>query len=149
MAGANANKIVQKGWGSKAEYTCAAQLSVGLVVEHASTADKIQVSSVATTIYRGGPMVVTEAPERGKGIYSSGTTENTYAIGEQVPTYAMQSGDEVLVLLLSGQSITRGGELEVDSAGKVKAAAGTNLPAFTALETLAPSQDALILAQRL
>ena len=94
-------------------------------------------------------LIVGEAPERGKGIYSSGTIENTYAVDEQVPTIAPYRGCEVLVLLTSGQNITRGGLLEVAATGKCIAHAGSFLPAYRALETLAPSQDALIWAQRL
>ncbi len=144
MAGSDHRTVNIKGDPVKGESTCAAILTVGQVVEDAATVGVIQASSVASAIYPGGRMVVTEAPEQGKGIYSSGTTENTYAIGAQVPWITLQPGNEVLVLLTSGQTITRGNELEVASGGKVIVGAGTNRPAFTALESLSPAQDALI-----
>ena len=129
-------------------YTSAVTLTVGMVVQ-LNSSYQLALSDVATTIKTGGELIVTEAPERGKGIYSTGTTENTYVATEEVPTIAPARGDEVLVLLTASQSITRGGLLEVAATGKVIAHAGTNLPAFRALETLAPSEDALIWAQRL
>jgi hypothetical protein len=138
--------VMVKGMPVKGEYLSAATMTVGQVVQLNSSYE-LAASNVASTIFVGGELIVAEAPERGKGIYSSGTTENTYAAGEQVPTIAPYRGCEVLVLLTSGQSVTRGGLLEVASTGKCIAHGGTNLPAYRALETLAPSQDALIWAQ--
>lgn len=140
--------VLIKGNPVKGAYTSAVTVTVGMVCQ-LNSSYALALSDVATTIYTGGELVVTEAPERGKGIYSTGTTENTYVATEEIPTIAPARGDEVLLLLTSGQSITRGGLLEVAATGKVIAHAGTNLPAFRALETLAPSQDALIWAQRL
>lgn len=139
--------VMVKGNPVKGEYSSAVIVTVGMVVQLDSLY-QLALSSVATPIYGGGEQVVTEAPERGKGIYSSGTVENTYAVGEHVPTIAPYSGCEVLALLTSGQTITRGGLLEVAATGKVIAAAGTNVAKFRALESLSPSQDALIWAMR-
>ena len=98
----------------------------------------------------GGEYIVTEAPERGKGIYSTGTTESTYLAEELTPVIAPARGDEVLVLLTSAQAITDGGLLEVAATGKVIASPGTNQAAFRAKETLtATGQDVLIWATRL
>lgn len=130
------------------EYVSASVLTVGMVCQLDSSYQLI-VSSGATDDSKGGELVVMEAPERGKGVFSSGSTPNTYAIGEQVATLAPAGGDEVLVLLASGQTITRGGLLEVASTGKCIAYASSNLAAFRALESLSPSADALIWAQRL
>lgn len=138
-----------KGLANKHEYEAGVALTVGMVVTRASTG-KLALSAVATAINPGGEYIVTEAPERGKGIYSTGTTENTYAQGEWTPVISPARGDEVLVLLTSGQAITDGGLLEVAATGKVIAAAGTNVAGFRAKETLtATGQDALIWATRL
>jgi hypothetical protein len=149
MAGTDYRTVNISGNGLLREYSSAAILTVGMICEHATTAGKIQVSSGASAINKGGTMLVTEAPERGKGIYSTSTTENTYAITEQVPVVSIIPGNKYLVLLLSGEAITVGEELEVNNAGKAIAALGTNMPAFTALEAMTPSQDALILVEAL
>lgn len=147
MGKADTNQTVMlKGNPVKGEYTSAATMTVGQVVQ-LNSSYQLAASNVATTIYPGGQMVVTEAPERGKGVYSTVTTESTYVATEQVPTIAPYPGCEVLLLLTSGQSITRGGLLEIASTGKAIAHAGTNLPRARALETLAPAEDALIWAQ--
>jgi hypothetical protein len=143
--------VMVKGNPVKGEYTSAAVLTVGMVCQ-LNSSYQLAASDVATTITPGGELVVMEAPERGKGIFSSGTVESTYAIGEQVPTIAPARGDEVLVLLTAGQIVTRGGLLEVAATGKVIAHAGSNLAAFRALEsldsTVGGSQDSLLWAQR-
>lgn len=149
MAGADRRTVNVSGQGLRQELSSAAILTIGMIVEHAATDGKIQVSSGAGDDYKGGTMIVQEAEERGKGIYSTGTTENTYAIGEQVAVRTIIPGNRYLVLLTSGQTITRGNELEVASTGKVVVAAGTNLPMFVALESLSPAQDALILVEAL
>ena len=148
MAGADHRTVNVSGIPVKKEYLSAAIMTIGLTVQ-LNSSGKLAASNVASAIYSGGELIVGEAPERGKGIYSSGTIENTYAVDEQVPTIAPYRGCEVLVLLTSGQYITRGGLLEVAATGKCIAHAGSFLPAYRALETLAPRQDALILAQRL
>lgn len=134
------------------EYVSAAVMTVGEVVQ-LNSSYALAASDGASTVKTGGELIVAEAPERGKGVHSSSDTPNTYAIGEQVMTVAPKRGDEVLVLLTAGQIITRGGLLEVASTGKVIAHAGTNLPAFRALETLdstvGGSHACLIWAQRL
>lgn len=144
--------VMVKGNPVKGEYTSAAVLTVGMTVQ-LNSSYLLAASNVATTIYSGGEYVVTEAPERGKGVFSSGTVENTYAIGEQVPTIAPHTGCEVLVLLTAGQIITRGGLLEVASTGKCIAHAGTNLAKYRALEsldsTVGGSQDSLIWAVKI
>ena len=129
-------------------FTSAAILTVGMVVQEASTG-KLAASAVASTIYEGGEAVVMEAPERGKGIYSSGTTENTYAVDEEIPVCLPRRGEKILLLLTSGQVVARAGYLEIASTGKAIAHAGTNLAYARALEALSPSQDALILARKL
>ena len=115
------------------EYTSAALKTVGEICQ-LNSSGQLAASNVASTVYPGGELVVTEAPERGEGIYSSGTTVNTYAITEQVPTIATARGDEVLVRLEINQTITRAGLLEVNSSGHVIAHAGTNLPWGRAME---------------
>ena len=148
MAGVDNRTVNLAGMPVMKEYTSAVTLTVGMVVE-LNSSSQLALSAVASPIYAGGEMVVTEAPERGKGVHSSGTVEHTYVAGEQVPTIAPYRGCEVLVLLTSGQVITPGELLEIAATGKAISAAGTNLPAYRAKEALSPSQDALIWAQRL
>ena len=148
MAGVDNRTVNISGCPVMKEYTSAVTLTVGMVVELDANG-QLALSSVASPIYTGGEMVVTEAPERGKGVYASGTTEATYVAGEQVPTIAPYRGCEVLLLLTSGQVITPGELLEIAATGKAISAAGTNLASYRAKEALSPSQDALIWAQRL
>ena len=150
---AQCHTVMLTGCPVRKEYTSAVTLTVGMVVQ-LNSSYKLALSDVASAIKTGGELIVTEAPERGKGIYSSGTTENTYVATEQVPTIAPARGDEVLVLLTAGQIITRGGLLEVAATGKVIAHAGSNLAAFRAMESIDTTignttADELIWAQRL
>jgi hypothetical protein len=144
-----AHTVNLKGDPEMGSYLSAVALSVGMVVQLNST-HRLALSSVATTVYGGGEQIVAEAPERGRGIYiNATTTEFSFVAGEEVPTIAPDRGDEVLVMLTSGQTITAGGLLEVAATGKTIAHAGTNVPAFRAMESLSPTEDALIWAQRL
>ena len=140
--------VLIKGHPVRGEYVSGVTLTVGMVVQLDSHYE-LALSAVASAYYSGGECVVMEAPERGKGIYSSGTTETTYVAGEQVPTLVPARGDEVLVLLTSGETITRGGLLDVAATAKCVAASGSKQPAYRAMESLSPSQDALIWVQRL
>ena len=117
----------------KKEYTSAATRTVGEICQ-LNSSGQLVASSVATTVFPGGELVVTEAPERGEGIYSTGTTVNTYAATEQVPTVAPARGDEVLVLLEINQTITEGNTVEVNASGHV-IAIGSNIPWGRAMET--------------
>lgn len=149
MPGSDHKTVNIKGLANKHEYTAGVALTVGMVVQRASTG-KLALSAAASTTSPGGEYIVTEAPERGKGIYSTGTTESTYLADELTPVISPARGDEVLVLLTAAQAITDGGLLEVAASGKVIAGAGTNLAAFRAKESLtATGQDALIWATRL
>lgn len=141
--------VMVKGEPVRSSYLSSAViLTVGMAVQ-LNSSDLLAASSVATPVYSGGEYIVTEAPERNKGVFSSGTVETTYAASSLVPVIAPYRGCETLVLLTSGQVITSGGLLEVASTGKWIAHAGTNLPAYRARETMSPSQDALIHATRL
>ena len=149
MAGADHKTINIKGLATKHEYAAAVPLTVGMVVQRNANG-KLALSAVASATSSGGEYLVTEAPERGKGIYSTATTESTYLAEELTPVIAPARGDEVLVLLTSAQAITDGGLLEVAATGKVIASPGTNQAAFRAKETLtATGQDVLIWATRL
>lgn len=146
MPGYDRRTVNIKGDPLKFEYTCAVALTVGMVVEDGPTPGTVVLSSATGAGSGGGKLVVAEAPERGKGIFSTGTTESTYLPLEQVACLSLIPGNEVLVLLKAAQVITRGGELDVEAAsGLVVTAAGTARPAFTALETLtATGQNQLI-----
>lgn len=147
MAGTAYNTIAVGSDSRKEEYTSAVTLTVGMIVQEASTG-KMALSNVASAIYRGGEGLVCEAPERGKGIYSSGTTLNTYVATEQVPILFPRQGDKVLLILTDGQTITQGGLLQIAATGKAIAHAGSFLAYARALESLSPSgADGLILAR--
>ena len=149
MSGSDHKTVNIKGLANKHEYFAAVALTVGMVVQRNANG-KLALSAVASATSPGGEYIVAEAPERGKGIYSTGTTESTYLAEEYTPVISPARGDEVLVLLTSAQAITDGGLLEVAATGKVIAGAGVNLAAFRAKETLtATGQDVLIWATRL
>ena len=115
------------------EYTSAATRTVGEICQ-LNSSGQLAASNVATTVFQGGELVVAEAPERGEGIYSTGTTVNTYASTEQVPTVAPARGDEVLALLEINQTITKGGLVEVNASGHL-ITIGSNVPWGRAMET--------------
>lgn len=134
MATADTNRtVVITGTPLKKEYISGTTRTVGEICQ-LNSSGQLALSNVASTVFEGGELVVTEAPEIGKGIFSSGTVEQTYAATEQVPTVAPRRGDEVLVLLEINQTITRGGLVEVNASGHVIAHAGSNLPWGRALE---------------
>jgi hypothetical protein len=122
-----------------------AQLTVGMHVTYAAG----EIAAGGANSLTG--MIVAEAPERGKGIFSDGPnlTLNTYAANEQVPFYTYAAGDEALILLATNQTITEGGLLEEAAAGLHQAqSAGTSM--WIARESrTTTSATALIWAQRL
>ena len=126
----------------KKEYISGGTRTVGEICQ-LNSSGQLAASNVASTVFDGGELVVTEAPEVGQGIFSSGTTENTYTATEQVPTVAPRRGDEVLVLLEINQTITRGGLVEVNASGHVVTHGGTNLPWGRAMEGRFTSGTAL------
>ena len=149
MAGTDYRTVNIMGIPVMEEYVSAVTLTVGMVVQ-VNSSGQLALSSVALAYFSGGELVVTEAAERGKGIFSSGTTINTYVATEVVPVIAPARGDQCLALLTDGETITKGDLLEVAATGKLIASAGTNLVAFRALESLSPSgADGLIHVQRL
>lgn len=149
MAGTAHNTVKITGNPVCKEYLSGVTLTVGQTVQ-LNSSNQLIASAVAAATYEGGQMVVTEAPERGKGILTAAGAVNTYVAGELVPTAAPYQGCEMLILVLDGQTITAGGLLEINSAGKAIAAAGSELPAWRALESLSPSgTDGLIHAQKL
>ena len=123
MPGSDHKTVNIKGLATKHEYFAAVALTVGMVVQRNANG-KLALSAVASATSPGGEYIVAEAPERGKGIYSTGTTESTYLAEELTPVISPARGDEVLVLLTSAQAITDGGLLEVAATGKVIAWAG-------------------------
>lgn len=149
MAGTDAYTVTQQTVRNVETYLSAVTLTVGMIVQE-NASNQLALSDAASTIYAGGELVVAEAPERGKGIFSSGTTINTYVANEEVPAVAPARGDKVLLLLTDGQTITAGGLLEIAATAKAIAHAGANLSYARALESLSPSgADGLILARKL
>lgn len=80
-------------------------------------------------------MLVAEAPERGKGVLDAAGNPTTYAAGEQVPYLCPASGDEVLLLLATGQNVAEGDLLEAAAAGEWTALT-TGVAGFIALEAM-------------
>ena len=86
MPGSDHKTINIKGLANKHEYAAAVPLTVGMVVQR-NGVGKLALSAVASATYAGGEYMVAEAPERGKGIYGSGTTESTYQAEELTPVF--------------------------------------------------------------
>lgn len=144
MASATANRTVNiTGRGLLKEGTAAGTLTVGAHVTYA--AGEIGLAGAGDVT----KMIVAEAPERGKGVFSSGTTINTYVAGDQVPYYTFAAGDEALILLATSQTITEGELLEAGANGTfITNASGT--PLFIAREAVTTTgATALLWAQAL